>query len=135
MWPLAGDYIKSGIFSAVTYFGSLYCTKISILCLYIRIFTYQSAQLSSKILLGFVVVSHSWILASVLTTCVPLDSLWVISKVPTYCHHFSVHWVNAGLNMFSDVLIFLLPLPVIISLRLPKKQRFALSFIFLLGFA
>ncbi|KAM0328593.1 hypothetical protein ACHAQA_005001 [Verticillium albo-atrum] len=108
------EYLKSGIIGSVLYTASLFSTKVSILCLYIRIFTYQGVQLLSKILLAIVVVSHTWIIVSILTT-------------------FHVFWANAALNMTTDVLIFLLPLPVIFRLRIPRRQKLILYLVFLLA--
>ncbi|EEY21480.1 conserved hypothetical protein [Verticillium alfalfae VaMs.102] len=128
------DYLKSGLAASLLYTASLFSTKVSILCLYIRIFSYQGVQLLSKMLLAIVVISHTWIITSILTTCVPLDSIWIIEKKPSFCHSFNVFWANAGLNMATDLLIFLLPLPVIFKLRLPRRQKYSLYFVFLLAF-
>ncbi|KAG7139094.1 hypothetical protein HYQ45_003893 [Verticillium longisporum] len=128
------DYLKSGLAASLLYTASLFSTKVSILCLYIRIFSYQGVQLLSKMLLAIVVISHTWIITSILTTCVPLDSIWIIEKKPSFCHSFNVFWANAGLNMATDLLIFLLPLPVISKLRLPRRQKYSLYFVSLLAF-
>lgn len=47
--------------------------------------------------------------------------------------HNHLRFVNAGLNIFTDVAIAILPLPVIKSLNLPKRPKLALMFIFCLG--
>ncbi|KAF2174994.1 hypothetical protein K469DRAFT_703488 [Zopfia rhizophila CBS 207.26] len=42
--------------------------------------------------------------------------------------------MNAGLNIFTDFLIVLLPIPAIISLQLPRKQKIGVGLVFALGF-
>jgi hypothetical protein len=40
----------------------------------------------------------------------------------------------ASVNLVTDFIIFSMPLPVIKSLQLPKKQKLMLTFVFCLGF-
>lgn len=42
--------------------------------------------------------------------------------------------MNAAGNVLSDVLVLLLPLPMIKGLQLPRNQKIALASIFGLGF-
>jgi len=117
------------------YVLSMICTKLSILCLYIRILTYDHARFAAKILLAIVLVSHVYILATLATACVPLDAFWDFSKRETsYCHPQSIYWSHAGLNIVTDFLIFLLPLSIIHKIRSPKPQKIALCVIFVLAF-
>ncbi|KAK1750077.1 hypothetical protein QBC47DRAFT_124595 [Echria macrotheca] len=110
-------------------------TKLSILCLYIRVLTYERVRLAAKILLGIVLVSHIYILATLFTACVPLDAFWDFSKRETaYCHDISVYWSHAGLNIVTDFLIFMLPLTVIHKVRTIRPQKIALLVIFILAF-
>jgi len=110
-------------------------TKLSILCLYIRVLTYDRVRLAAKILLGIVLVSHIYILTALFTACVPLDAFWDFSKRETaYCHDISIYWSHAGLNIVTDFLIFMLPLTVIHKIRTTRPQKIALLVIFILAF-
>ncbi|EFQ35579.1 uncharacterized protein GLRG_10723 [Colletotrichum graminicola M1.001] len=135
-WPSYPSYIEAGTFTNLSYSISLTLTKVSILLLYIRIFAYDLVCLLSKILLGIVAVSHTWIIVSILTTCIPLSAAWNYDPQapPVYCHPFSVFWANACLHLVTDFFIFLLPLPVIASMRLPRRQKLGLYFVFSLAF-
>jgi hypothetical protein len=128
------DYLKAGLFTSLTYSLSLTFTKLSILCLYVRILTYEYVRLVGKILLGIVIITHTWIVCDILTTCIPLDSFWDLSKKRVYCHDVAVFWSNAGLLIATDFLIFLFPLPVVWQLRLPWRQKLGLCLVFMLGF-
>ncbi|GJC87770.1 hypothetical protein ColLi_10608 [Colletotrichum liriopes] len=135
-WPSYSSYIEAGTFTNLFYSISLTLTKISILLLYIRILTYDLVRLLGKILLGTVIVSHAWIIVSILTTCIPLSAAWDFDPLgpAVYCHPISVFWGNACLHLVTDFLIFLLPLPVISSMRLPRRQKMGLYFVFCLAF-
>ena len=117
------------------YTVALFSVKISILCLYLRALKYGYVPLATKIMLGVVAVTHTYILLSVFTVCVPLDAFWDTSKRGTaYCHPFSIFWSHAGLNIGTDFLIFALPLTVLHKLRVPPKQKAALHLLFVLAF-
>ncbi|KAK1978808.1 hypothetical protein LZ30DRAFT_203692 [Colletotrichum cereale] len=135
-WPSYPSYIEAGTFTNLLYSVSITLTKISILLLYIRIFAYDLVCLLAKILLGVVAVSHAWIIASILTTCIPLSAAWNYDPLapPVYCHPVSVFWGNACLHLVTDFFIFVLPLPVISSMRLPRRQKLGLYFVFSLAF-
>ncbi|WQF79207.1 hypothetical protein CDEST_04221 [Colletotrichum destructivum] len=135
-WPSFSSYIQTGIFTNIFYSVSITLTKISILLLYIRVLTYDLARLLAKILLAVVIVSHAWIIVSILTTCVPLQASWRWDPTdpPVYCHPPPVFWGNVCLHLATDFLIFLLPLPIISSMRLPRRQKTGLYFVFCLAF-
>lgn len=112
-------------------------TKISILLLYRRIFTYSWAKLASQIVLFIVVIIGLWTVATVCTACVPLQAFWrweLALEGKAYCHPLNLWWVNTGLHIAAEVLIVLLPLPVLLRLRLPRRQKYALVGVFTLGF-
>lgn len=128
-------FTQTGLAINFLYVFALTLIKISILFLYLRAFTYPFVITASKVLLGIVIITHLWIIISVATTCIPLDALWIVAKRPTaYCHPFSVWWSHAGINITTDILIFALPLTVLRKLRVPRRQKTALYFVFGLGF-
>jgi hypothetical protein len=110
-------------------------TKLSILCLYIRVLSYNAVRLAAKVLLGIVLISHAYILGTLFTACIPFDAFWDFSKRPTaFCQPQAVYWSHAGLNIVTDFLIFILPLTVLNKIRCPRPQKIALSIIFLIAF-
>ncbi|KEZ40412.1 hypothetical protein SAPIO_CDS8279 [Scedosporium apiospermum] len=128
-------YLQANLFSSILYVASLTFTKLSILCLYLRILTYERTQLATKVLIATVTISHTYILTNLFVSCVPLKAFWDYSiRKNSYCHDSSIYWSNYILHIATDFLIFLLPLPVISKLRIPKKQKFGLLAVFLLAF-
>jgi hypothetical protein len=116
---------------------SLTLTKISILLLYRKIFNYGWIKQAIKIVLVAVLIIGGWLLASVCTACVPLQAFWDWSlawKEPVYCQPVNMWWANQGLHLLTDFVIVLLPMPVVGTLTLPRKQKFAVIGVFALGF-
>lgn len=68
------------------------------------------------------------------TACIPLNAFWDGSVQATYCHSNEVYYGLTGLQIGTDFLIFLLPLPVVWSIRAPKDQKIVLSIMFSFGF-
>ncbi|GAB1314744.1 Rhodopsin domain-containing protein [Madurella fahalii] len=129
-------YFKISFIGTIVYVLSMTFTKLSILCLYIRVLTYDRVRLAAKILLGVVLVSHIYILVALFAACVPLDAFWDFSKRETaYCHPLSIYWSHAGLNIVTDFLIFTLPLTVMGKIRATRLQKMALCVIFILAFS
>jgi len=132
------SYHKIGFSINLVYAVALTAVKISILFLYLRALRYPPVTLATKIMLAVVIITHAWIVASLLTVCVPLDALWDPARRAAgtfYCHSFSVYWSHAGINIGTDFLIFALPLAILRKLRVPRRHRIALGFVFMLAFS
>ena len=127
--------VQSSVFSGIIYALGLTFTKLSILCLYIRVLIYDYVRPAAKIVLAIVIISHLWIIIALCTICVPIDAFWDLGKRPTaYCHPMDVFWSHAGINIVTDFMIFLLPVTVLHKLRIGKGQKVALYFVFLIAF-
>lgn len=138
------------------YLLSLCFSKVSILLLYIHLFAFKWARLAGQILLAIVIISNIYMLITTCTACIPLKSYWDFTMEKKYCHPQSIWWSNTGLHMGSlppsaraslnnhiskltpqpvtDFLIFLIPMPVVWTIMLPKKQKLMLFGVFGLGF-
>ena len=107
--------------------------KISLLCLYRRVFSTPSFRRNSLIV-GLFVVAY-W-LASVigaLLQCIPVQVAW--EKLSHgRCINFAAFFLGLELsNCLLDVIIFGLALQVIRDLHISTRQRIQLALIFLLG--
>ena len=94
--------------SCCNIFKSLTFTEIRKLC-YVQIAT--------------VSVYGVWLFSSSILNCVPIARNWD-KTVQGKCLPTTPLWlINATLNIATDIMIILLPMPVISSLRLPLKQK------------
>ena len=107
---------------------------MSFLLLYIRLFTYQRAEIFCKVILGIAVLAGVYSVVLSLTNCVPLQASWDLSITDAYCHSKDVWWSNTALHVVTDFLIWIVPIPQIWRIRIPKQQKITLLSLFSLGF-
>ncbi|KAK3360631.1 hypothetical protein B0T25DRAFT_496594 [Lasiosphaeria hispida] len=130
--PLA----KAGWLSILFYELSLWCSQVSILLLYIRIWTFPWVRRASYGLLALVMVYNVCVFVLVFTACVPLQAFWdfALQAQGAYCHSKDIWWANTYLHVITDFMIYLLPMPVIFQVRFPKRQKILLFVLFAFGF-
>jgi len=125
--------MKAFYSSIITYNVAVTLTKISIVLQYRRLF-FQS--ILRHITLGILLALGTWGLTlSIMLplVCTPVASFWDPS-VPGRCMNFETVWyVMAGVNVATDFILFILPIPVISSLHLPRRQKLLLIVVFGLG--
>ncbi|KAJ5548171.1 hypothetical protein N7513_005405 [Penicillium frequentans] len=120
--------------SVPIYQTSLISTKMSILLQYRRVFsTTPRMRLACNLLIGFLAIYGTWTIISAWANCVPLKKFWDPS-VPGFCFNKEALWFsNSAIHILTDLLILIYPMPVIRSLQLPSRQKFALMGVFALG--
>lgn len=110
--------------------------KASILLFYRRLFTLRKHLLVNNVI--FVVVV-AWGIAFTLVIvfqCNPVSTIWTqfeIDYMPYCINQQGAYMGLAVSDLILDLTIFALPVPVVIQLRLPLRQKFAVGGIFLLG--
>lgn len=70
----------------------------------------------------------------IFTACIPLRAYWDTEVQASYCHSIHAYLAILGIQLGTDFLIFLLPLPVIWSMRAPRDQKLLLLTLFSFGF-
>ncbi|KAJ8107020.1 hypothetical protein OPT61_g9154 [Boeremia exigua] len=133
-----GLYINSGkwlFFSIITYNISLTVTKISILLQYHRIFTLREMRIP---VYGALIIVSVWGTITVFTaifTCVPVAAYWrVTEQASAKCVNQPALWyTNASVNIFTDLMVAVIPVRGIWSLQIPKRQKLALLGILTIG--
>lgn len=74
-----------------------------------------------------------WSVLSTAFMCRPVAYFWDHSIGGRCLSRLGVWFANASLNIITDIVICLMPVPVLNKLRLPRKQKFALIAVFCLG--
>ncbi|CDM35154.1 hypothetical protein CBS147339_7059 [Penicillium roqueforti] len=119
--------------SVPIYQTSLISTKMSILLQYKRVFSTPHMRRACWLLIGFLGFYGAWTIISAWANCVPLAKFWD-PTVPGFCLDKKALWFsNSAIHILTDTLILIYPMPVLKSLQLPKKQKFALIAVFALG--
>ncbi|PNS15710.1 hypothetical protein CAC42_4162 [Sphaceloma murrayae] len=115
------------------YHLGLFFTKAALLLQYLRIFTQPWFRKTAWAIFGFVCLSSCWTIFGSIFSCIPVASFWDARVKGTCLPHAVTWYFNAGLNVFTDLLIIVLPMPVLKNLNMPFKQRMALMGVFALG--
>ena len=131
MGPQAGWYIL------FFYCISLCCSQVSIMLLYIRVWNLPWVRRVAYILLAFVLIYNALVVIMVLTACIPLRAFWDFElrmSGAAYCHDTRIWWANTYLHVIFDFFIYLLPMPVILRVQFPTRQKVLLFVLFAFGF-
>lgn len=127
-------YFKNFYVSIFFYNTGLLVVKLTFLTQYYRVLVLKRFR---TICVVAMLVVGAWGLSQVLVglfICTPVAGFWD-SSIEAKCVPTPLQWyINAAGNITSDVVIFVLPLPVLAHLSLPLAQRLSLVGIFSLGF-
>ncbi len=120
-------------FSQLTYVLGMSTIKFSALLYYRRLFPTEGFK---KVVWIVFVYQMAWMITFLVLfifKCVPVERFWDRS-IPGRCINLSVMYFMNGLtNLFSDVVILAMPLPIIWKLNTRLAHKFLLSAIFALG--
>ena len=120
--------------SIVLYTSSLLFIKLTFLFQYYRLMAVQKMR---RVYIAAIFIVGGWGLSQVLVgifLCHPVEGFWDQSVKATCIPNYPQFYINAAGNIITDVAVFVLPLPVISHLKLPKTQKLILLGIFSLGF-
>lgn len=103
------------------------------MCFYYRIFT---VPLFRRIVVIFIVFTVAWVIGITIAlglVCTPLRHFWEPSVPGTCVDLVAFTYFTNISNLVTDILIFLLPVPLIWRLQLPFTRRLALVGVFSIG--
>lgn len=109
--------------------------KIAAILLYLRIFITQKFRISAFITMGIIA---AWSIGATATTvwqCVPIAGSWDAAvRAKAKCIDQQKFWVAyAIINVFTDLMVLVLPIPPILALHLGKRDKALILSVFLLG--
>ncbi|KAF2853227.1 hypothetical protein T440DRAFT_487680 [Plenodomus tracheiphilus IPT5] len=125
--------LKAFWVSLIFYGLSLTLQKTSILLQYVRVFTISRFQIVCWVMIAFVNIYGVWTVFGNAFACIPVRAFWTKEPGAKCIDQFAMWFTNAGINILQDFMIILLPMPVIRSLNLGKRQKGALIGIFAVG--
>ncbi|KAF7533940.1 hypothetical protein G7054_g6651 [Neopestalotiopsis clavispora] len=126
--------LKYFVLTQVTYKASINLTKSSILLLYMRIF--GKIKWFRWVCTCLIITIAMYCAASLVVTifqCLPVERAWD-KKIEGTCIDNGKFWyANGGFSIATDLLILLLPMPLVYALQIPRVQKAALILVFTLG--
>ncbi|KAI3336280.1 hypothetical protein HD806DRAFT_125 [Xylariaceae sp. AK1471] len=129
------EAFKSFYLTQITYKTSINLTKSSILLLYLRIFS--GVKWFRWTCLAVLSCVASYCVAVILVTifqCSPVVAAFDKTITDKSCINNGNFWfANAGFTIATDIIILIIPMPLVYSLQIPRVQKAALIFVFTLG--
>ncbi|KAL8715743.1 MAG: hypothetical protein Q9220_000410 [cf. Caloplaca sp. 1 TL-2023] len=117
----------------IVYCPSVALAKAAILLFYLRLSPVKSFRYSVYATL-FVVIGY--MVAVDLATffqCRPIRKLWTPAVEGTCIHVYDLYLANSILNVITDFMVLLVPLPMLRSLQVGKKQKWIIAGLFAVG--
>lgn len=112
---------------------SMSTVKCSILLFYLRIFVNRSFRIAARVC---IVISVCWGMSVILEgflLCRPLALNWDPTIKGTCGDRHSAFVAAGALNMITDIMVLLLPIPTVWNLQMPRANKVALCAVFALG--
>ncbi|ERF77189.1 hypothetical protein EPUS_06469 [Endocarpon pusillum Z07020] len=133
-----GDHLKNYIFIGdMLYFFGIMFTKLSILMLYLRIFQpNKKFRYFTYVMITFNVVYLLLFFLLYAFECNPPALGWhtvTWTGGGTCIDTIKVSYAVGGINVFSDLVILVMPIPLLLKLNLKKSQKLGLLAIFATG--
>jgi hypothetical protein len=95
--------------------------------------TYHNARWIIRIILVITVLYNLAGFVVQMTTCIPLQKLWD-STVYGTCHKASLAWFLVAFTIGTDFITFAMPIPIVLKMSLPARDKLLLVALFALGF-
>jgi hypothetical protein len=120
-----------------TYISSQAFVKISICCLYLRLSPKRTLRLSVYVVVSFVVAYSFSSILVIIFACNPIAATWDLAlevlPTTTCIDEPAAYIAQAGINIFADLVILILPMRTIWGLQLPLRQKISVSSVFAVG--
>lgn len=116
------------------YLPSVALPKISILALYLRIFTDNRVRRACYVLIAILIANWIAFLFALTFQCSPVAFQWNKTIPGGRCSNISAFYKSTSApNIVTDIVIMILPIPTIWQLQVSTIRRIGLMFVFLVG--
>ncbi|KAI0098610.1 hypothetical protein GGR51DRAFT_426103 [Nemania sp. FL0031] len=121
----------------IFYQGGLPLTRISFLCFYLKLFPQDNIRKASLILIWVNVANFIAFVTASIFQCYPIYGAWTFWDGSFHGHCNDLHlqsWIQAGVNIFLDLLVIILPLPALAKLSASRSRKIRIILMFSIGF-
>ncbi|CAH0027881.1 unnamed protein product [Clonostachys rhizophaga] len=138
LWEVSMDnfhrYMLDVYIAAILYPICGAFAKLSLLVFYLRLSPQTWFRIANWVAIGFIASYTIPIVLALIFACTPIKMSWDPEVTEGHCiNRPAVYMMIAVTNIVSDVVLFVLPLPMVISLHIPVRQKIGLAFIFGIG--
>ncbi|KAI0190273.1 putative PTH11-typeG-protein-coupled receptor [Xylaria flabelliformis] len=129
------ESLKSFYIGQITYKISLSLTKSSILFLYLRIFgNVKWLRRTCYVLLVLIALYYTAATLVTILQCIPVAAAFDKNITSLKCISLTPFWyTNAVISIATDLIILIIPIPLICALQMSRPRKAALIFVFALG--
>lgn len=128
-------YLQIVWLSSIFYNACLGFIKISVLALYTRLGD-KMLRKTAFVMMGVVGCQAGANVLACIFQCSPVPAAYDITILPEdkKCVDINAFYLaNAAVNIFTDILTYTLPIPLVARLRVPRRQKISLAIILGLG--
>lgn len=141
MWDIPKDSAETSLklswVSELFFTWSLTLTKLSLCFFYLRLLGNSNTHYGRRLLYVCISVVTLWALgftAAIVAQCNPIKAVWTINYPGEKCLHIKAGVIaHATLDICTDFFIYILPIPKVLSLQLPRRQKHLLVGLFAVG--
>lgn len=133
--PLAiALFLKLFVAGQILWAAANSCVKTSILLLYIKLFPVKTMHICCYTTIGLTWCYFISVFVEAFALCHPVAYSWDPSIPGGYCTNQNLAFLIAGSTNFAlDIIVVVLPTPILWSLRLPLKKKIGVVAMFSLG--
>ncbi|RJE18980.1 hypothetical protein PHISCL_08688 [Aspergillus sclerotialis] len=141
IWNVTPDlfnkYQKVVLAAAVVYVPALAFAKVSMIVLYHRLMSRTTLYRWALYIISGIVCGYSISLVlALIFACNPVAKTWDVSITGGSCiDRNGVYIATAVFNIVTDLALIVLPVPVVITLQMPRIQKIGLLVLFTIGCA
>ncbi|KAE9962581.1 hypothetical protein BLS_000164 [Venturia inaequalis] len=137
-WELTGNQLNTiariTLTTTVLYSPALAFAKMSFLCLYLNLNPAQGFRTSVYLTMFVVIGSCVGIVISLLAACRPFAKNIDVTVVEGQCLNKAALYIATGiLNIITDIMVLLLPIPMVLRLQMVKSRKIMLILLFSVG--
>ncbi|WQF84422.1 hypothetical protein CDEST_09436 [Colletotrichum destructivum] len=108
--------------------------KVSLLIFYFRLSPQRWFKQAVWASLAIIAAYSVGIFFALVFACDPIAMSWDITITEGTCiNRPSLYIATAAANIISDLILFALPIPIVVKLQIPRRQKIGLFFIFAVG--
>ena len=119
----------------ILYLPAVIFPKLALLAIYLSVFTQKPYRIACWTVAGIITANWAGATVAGFCSCMPLSYLWEqIEGAQGYCFDINswFRWSNFA-NIVTDIVLLILPIPIVWRLQVPKSVRIGLTLTFLLG--
>ena len=120
--------------SEEVYLLAIKSAKLAVILCYLRISPQKIFRISLYVTMTFVVSYHIALILALIFACNPIQKSWDATILTGHCiNRPAAYLTNGILNVVSDFIILLLPLPMIKNIQMPLRQKILVVSFFSVG--